>query len=219
MSYILDALRKSDQQRQRGAAPTLHDAQQVVVAPRRPMSSYYILLAVVLLGVGIMIGWLFQRQPAPTPAEATLPQSALAPEAISQHPVPQATPVSANAPTSLSQQTAPALSPPPPEIPDKIAKPGAAAPVAPNFVNTANDALTPRVMRLNELPPAIRQEIPVMTVQLHAYSNNPSERLVSINSIRLREGQSLMLGLTLEQITPDGMVFNYKGYRFQRDIR
>ena len=72
---------------------------------------------------------------------------------------------------------------------------------------------------MTELPVAIQQEIPAMTVQLHAYASNPSERLVSINSIRLREGESLMLGLKLEQITPDGMIFSYKGYRFQRGIR
>jgi hypothetical protein len=29
----------------------------------------------------------------------------------------------------------------------------------------------------------------------------------------------LMSGLQLEQITPDGMIFSYKGYRFKRGIR
>ena len=70
-----------------------------------------------------------------------------------------------------------------------------------------------------ELPPAIQQEIPAMTIQLHAYSSNPTERLVSINSRMLREGGSLAPGIRLEQITPDGMIFSYKGYRFQRGAR
>jgi general secretion pathway protein B len=76
-----------------------------------------------------------------------------------------------------------------------------------------------KAIPMDELPLQIRQEIPAMTVQLHAYSSNPSERLVYINSIRLLEGGSLMLGLRLEQITPDGMIFSYKGYRFKRSIR
>ena len=70
-----------------------------------------------------------------------------------------------------------------------------------------------------ELPLPIQQELPAMAVQLHAYSNNPLERLVSINSIRLREGGALTPDLKLEQITPDGMIFSYKGYRFQRGVR
>jgi hypothetical protein len=36
MSYILDALKKSEQQRQRGAAPTLLAAPAIAAAPRRP---------------------------------------------------------------------------------------------------------------------------------------------------------------------------------------
>jgi len=58
-----------------------------------------------------------------------------------------------------------------------------------------------------------------MKVQLHAYANEPSDRLVSINDMRLREGEYLMNGLRLEKITPDGMIFSYKSYRFQRGIR
>lgn len=76
-----------------------------------------------------------------------------------------------------------------------------------------------RAILMAELPLPIQQEIPAMTIQLHAYSGNPSERLVSINSRMLREGGSLTPDLRLEQITPDGMIFSYKGYRFQRSVR
>src|ERR1035437_10685413 len=65
MSYILDALRKSDQQRQRGAAPTLLLGQAAAVAPKQPALLSYGLLALVLLGAGIAIGWLRPWQPEP----------------------------------------------------------------------------------------------------------------------------------------------------------
>jgi hypothetical protein len=58
MSYILDALRKSDQQRRRGAAPTLPLGQATAVAPKQPALLIYGLLAAVLLGAGMAIGWL-----------------------------------------------------------------------------------------------------------------------------------------------------------------
>ena len=41
----------------------------------------------------------------------------------------------------------------------------------------------------------------------------------SINNSMLREGASIAPGLKLDEITPDGMVFSYKGYRFKRSIQ
>ncbi len=229
MSYILEALKKSDQQRQRGATPTLQVAQVTVAAPKRPLFIYYSLLAVILLGAGIMIGWLHpwqpeqmppvseaiaaetnismqqQAAPAPIPAPPELPGNT-AHEFLKQNPAPAVQPVAdamkPSNPARASSGEADALSP----MPDKSIRP-------------AGVAQEQQALPWNELPIQIQQEIPAMTVQLHAYSSKPNERLASINSIRLREGESLMLGLRLEQITPDGMIFSYKGYRFQRGIR
>ena len=229
MSYILDALKKSDQQRQLGATPTLQAAQLTVPGPKRHLFIYYGLLAAVLLGAGIMIGWLRpwqpeQPPPAPTPL-GTEPIAAPAPliappempgETAQEFPAPnltrsgQAVPVTGavmpSNPALVSSAPSAAVSMPDKSMPEKSA-------------SIAGVAQEQKAIPMNELPLQIQQEIPAMTVQLHAYSSNPSERLVSINSIRLREGGSLMLGLRLEQITPDGMIFSYKGYRFQRGIR
>jgi len=236
MSYILEALKKSDQQRQRGAAPTLQAAQVTVAAPKRPLFIYYGLLAAVLLGAGIMIGWLRPWQP--------------------EQPPPETEPIAAKSPISISQQAAPAPLAAPPEMLSKTAQefpapnltragqpvpvigamkpnnpalvssgtPSAAAPIPDKTMpekpaSLVGVAQEQKAIPMDELPLQIRQEIPAMTVQLHAYSSKPSERLVYINSIRLLEGGSLMLGLRLEQITPDGMIFSYKGYRFKRSIR
>jgi general secretion pathway protein B len=219
MSYILEALKKSDQQRQRGATPTLQAAQITVAAPKRPMFIYYGLLAAVLLGAGIMIGWLQPWQPEQPPFETEL--------------------TATKSPISISQQAAPAPLLAPLEMPGALkpnnpalasaGTPVAAAPIqdktmpdkfiSEKSASLAGVAQEQKAIPFDELPIPIQQEIPVMTVQLHSYSSNPSERLVYINSIRLREGESLMLGLRLEQITPDGMIFSYKGYRFQRGIR
>lgn len=81
------------------------------------------------------------------------------------------------------------------------------------------DAAQERAIAINELPASIQQEIPAMDVQFHAYSTIPANRLVGINSRTLHEGESLAAGLRLEQITLDGVIFSYKGYRFQRGIR
>ncbi|WP_161626934.1 general secretion pathway protein GspB [Sulfuricella denitrificans] len=83
----------------------------------------------------------------------------------------------------------------------------------------ADAAREQKVVPMAELPLPIQQEIPAMTIPLHAYSSKPRDRLVSINDRMLREGESLTPGLRLEQITKDGLIFSYKGYRFQRGVQ
>lgn len=225
MSYILEALKKSDQQRQRGTTPTLPTAQVTAAAPKQPLLVYYGLLAAVLLGAGITIGWLRPWQ-AEQPALATEPSAA-------RSPIPhQPTPAPLPEPPEMARMTAQELPMPPvaqpaprgdamkPDIsaPASTGTPSAVA-AAPMPEKPASLAQEQRAIPMAELPRTIQQEIPALTIQLHAYSGNPAERLVSINSRMLREGGFLTPDLRLEQITPDGMIFNYKGYRFLRGVR
>lgn len=224
MSYILEALKKSDQQRQRGATPTLPTAQVTAAAPKQHLLVYYGLLAAVLLGAGITIGWLRPWQ-AEQPAPATEPSAA-------RSPIPhQAAPAPLPEPPEMARMTAqefpvPPIAQPAPRVdamkpdipaPASTGTPGAVA--APMPEKPASPAQEQRAIPMAELPRTIQQEIPALTIQLHAYSGNPAERLVSINSRMLREGGFLTPDLMLEQITPDGMIFNYKGYRFLRGVR
>jgi hypothetical protein len=71
-----------------------------------------------------------------------------------------------------------------------------------------------KVIPMAELPPAIQQEIPAMSIPVHTYSSTSKERIVGINGRLLQEGEYLAPGLKLEQIAPDGVVFSYKKYLF-----
>jgi len=75
------------------------------------------------------------------------------------------------------------------------------------------------VVAFSDLPVSIQQEIPKLAISVHAYSPVAKERLVGINDRVLREGEQLAPGLKLEQITLDGMIISYKGYRFRRGVR
>ncbi len=98
----------------------------------------------------------------------------------------------------------------------------AAAPAAPREVSPEIlPAGTPKErnpVAIGELPPAIGQEIPPISIQGHVYSSEPKDRIVGINDRLLKEGEYLAPGLRLEQITPDGLVFSYKNYLFRRDL-
>jgi general secretion pathway protein B len=196
MSYILDALKKSDEQRQRGATPTLPPTQPAPAGPKLSYFAYYgSFYAVVLLCAGIAIGWWHPwrvDQPVPVAEPnnrpATRPdQPAMASKPEQKLPAPNIAPA------------VPAFSPKEPVIPATTDQEQKATPFA-------------------DLPLAIQQEIPEMKIQLHSYSNKSANSIVSINSRMMKEGDSLAPGLKLEQITPDGVILSYKGYRFQHGI-
>jgi general secretion pathway protein B len=241
MSYILDALRKSDQLRRRGAAPTLLLGETTATVPKRPAPLVYGLLGLVLLIAGFAIGWMhpWQRQPPataspermlkpPAPRESRVPAAGLAaapqpqPQAQAQKPAPAVpvvtAPAEAHAPrrakatrksvrpkavATASRKTAAKLPRPAPSSGAVAAAPAAQAPVA----------------AMTELPLAIQQEMPTLNISVHAYSPKPADRLVDINGRLLHEGDTVAPGLTLERITPDGMILNYKGYTFHRGLR
>jgi len=247
MSYILDALRKSDLQRHRGAAPTLLAVQDSAVAPKQPAFLAYGLLAAVLVGAGIVIGWLRPWQPeqaapvrpetvAARPPESTPRQPAPATSETAPLPKPDPKLQSATQPAQAAatpSEIAPQPKPkrkPKPKLPAR-AKPvtdgpsgeadAAATTTAPEQpVDIAADAADAQaVMSMADLPPSVRQELPAMKISVHAYSANPGGRLVGIDSRILREGDFVVPGLELEEITPDGMILAYKGYRFHRGVK
>jgi general secretion pathway protein B len=247
MSYILDALRKSDQQRKRGVAPRLQPAPATVEVRKQPPFALYGMFAVILLGAGIAIGWWRPWQPErPASAGSGIPESPR--ESIPLPAVPPAPPPLAQETARPAQETAQQESRPapqpstppaatgadrsvpgparieprskPPEAATAVTKQEArAAPEKPAGPGLAQSAQDEKLLLMADLPQALRQELPTMSIAVHAYSINPKDRLVSINNRMLREGDVLQPGLSLEQITPDGMIFTYKGYRFIRGVR
>ena len=92
----------------------------------------------------------------------------------------------------------------------------AVAPVAVVTPDTARSSAPQQVTppRRSDLPPAIRQEIPPLAISVHFYSSQRENSLVSINGRSLRGGEEAAPDLRVEQITVDGVIFSYKGYRF-----
>jgi len=240
MSYILDALRKADQQRQQGAAPTLSSVQLPAEEAGPRVLPWLLGLAATVFLAGILIGWLqpWKAEPPPGPLPAVEAFVAKAPAAAPpppprHQPVPPAPPLPAPAPVA-----AVAVAPAPVQTPPAVARPAMPAVVAatppvvavrtpaaatpePAVAGAAKSAPVPeqKVMAKAELPPAIQQELPAMSVSLHAYSAKPGNRLVSINNQLLNEGDSLTPGLVLQEITRQDMIFSYKGYRFRQSVQ
>jgi len=234
MSYILEALRKSDQLRRRGAAPTLLLGPTQEAAPKRTKPLAYGLLALLLLGAGIAIGWLRPWQtenvisvPADVVAKPVPPGQSAAP-AIEPKLEPKV--ASKPEPGAEKQASAPALPAAPapkPAAATAQAQAGASGKAEgakePQATLPAQESApavvaAPAVVNMAELPVSIQQQLPALSISVHAYSGKPAERLVGINNRLLHEGEEVAPGLKLEQITPDGMIFAYRGYRFHRGV-
>lgn len=242
MSYILDALRKSDQQRQRGAAPTLLTAQATVPPTHQPGFSLNGWVVTALVGAGILIGWLrpWQMEPAAPmpeplatqplaarPAASTPASPALGPDlsnaagepASVQAPVQSSITATKPAPTPASTVKAEMPAPATSHEARVAAREETSLPESPVATEPAEAERGKDVMPFSDLPPSIRQEIPDIAISFHVYANKPADRRIMINNELLRQGDSLPPGLVVERITPDGVVIGYKGYRFQRGVR
>jgi len=211
MSYILDALRRAeaDRERERGQVPGLHtqplsgsDAAPTA-GPRRwlPWAGGGLLL---LAGIGAGI-WMSSGPPeavAPAPLPAPLPAALPTPQPAPE-PASTPAPVSAPQPQPAASAASPYLPPAPPP----------AAVVAP----PAPMAETP-TPRLADLPESTRRELPKLAISGSVYSDDPASRFVIVNGEVLREGAKLGADLVLEQIGARELVLRFKGQRYRLPV-
>jgi general secretion pathway protein B len=205
MSFILDALKKSEQERRRREVPDLHTEHAPVAARRSKVPYWSLVIGVaLLLNAGLLLWWLRPWQP-PVTVDVEVPQAFVA-EPPSPTPAP--------APAAVLPLVAP--EPILPEVPPPApAVPSAPAPV--REVPAAVPTATASAPDLKDLPPAQRGELPEIDITLHFFTDQPASRMVRINGRNLREGQQVSPSLTLQRITPEGVVLNFRGQLFSVD--
>ncbi len=250
MSYILDALRKSEQQRMQGEAPLLAATQTTTVIKKQPATLLYGLIAAILICAGMLIGWLRpwqhdEKLPEIAPAPQSAPQvlssepekvskPALMPPAQKSTPsikpaiaadnLEQAAPAPAEfavQPRKLPPNSNQAKTPEQPVAEAALPAPEKMMPPAPEPDNANAASETDheqKIVAITELPLAIQQELPAMSISGFAYSSVSKERSVGINDKLLQEGEYLASGLRLEQINADSLVFSYKKYLFRHSL-
>jgi len=224
MSYILEALRRAEAQRQRGAVPGLHaqPASAALADPalarqagaRRSWRLVWILAAVLLLAAGAR-WWLGPSGPSglePTvgPAQpfAVAPVARIAAPAVEPAlAAPLAVPVAPALAASAAAVNAAAL---PPRVASSAALPLLAAPLPATALASA-----PRLPTLAELPETVRRELPVFTLGGSVYAEQASQRMVIINGQVMREGDRLAPELLLQQIRLKSVLLDYRGQRFE----
>lgn len=72
-----------------------------------------------------------------------------------------------------------------------------------------------KIYTINELPPQILKKIPSLKLSILLYSDEPSNRIVRINGYTLKEGQVFLNDILVEEILNDGVILNYRDFKFK----
>ena len=231
MSYILDALKKAEAEREREAVPGIHaqpargwSAQAAQPAPARLLTLWFGLgLAVVVAG---LIAWRISgSQPShPVAVEIAPTATPMLLPGVLAAPVP--TERAAVAARVVEAQVAP-----PRPIPSRIEpvvmtrKPSStavAAVVVPKQVEArttataaaASAVVDEKVVTLAEIPDEIRRELPSLTISGAIYSENVANRFLIINGQIFHETETPVPGVVLHKIKLKSAVLGFKGYRY-----
>ncbi|MFW1678146.1 general secretion pathway protein GspB [Pontibacter sp. JAM-7] len=248
MSYILDALKRSDQDRLKGSTPDLQTQPEPPVFVHPPARNtgvgrlLFWAMVIVLLAAVLWFGIpQFPQQglkPAtleavaePTQAAAPVDTAKLepvkansneqtleqlkgvqldlapaeaAPMAINEQPTEQPGPAASQQHTDLVQdQTPRSLAKTTPSRPQPTPKPDPYQ----------------GIPHQRQLSSDLQRSLPDLAISVHIYSESPASRLVRINNTTYREGDQVDRQLTLDEITPDGVIMSIRNNRFWRRNR
>jgi general secretion pathway protein B len=227
MSYILEALKKSQAERQLGELPSihapqvqLHDGAASSAARRAPV--WLALGGVSVAVAAALLLWQPWQAGAAAPAAAPVVPAVLAqavpalvaaaPAVPAPAPVPLAAPSVPSAATAAPVHHARPVAEPKQETPGQPAVPvPAPAPAVP----ASAPALEESVPGMRDLPEPIQRQIPPVAIGGYMYSKNPADRLLLIDKVLRHEGEELAPGLVLEKLQPKAAIFSFKGYRYR----
>jgi len=213
MSFILDALKKSESERQQQSPAAFATVPKSESGPRAPRW-LWILGGLLAINLVVLLG-LFLRSSAEPSATPAVAESVGVDESPSQAVASFAEQIEA-ARLNESQRRASTSTPAPQrqaaaEAPVETGRtPGTATRVA--IQPPARSAA--RLPTIYELQANGELTLPELHLDIHVYSDTPEDRFVFINMSKLREQSQLAEGPTVEEITADGVVLDHRGTTF-----
>lgn len=235
MSLILEALRRSEAERRRGAPPGLFDGASGRVAATRPV--WPLMLAGVLLGAALAGGvlwWLIgggnvsddSQSNSPTPEAPRTANVTPVPSAqreVTAVAVPSAPRASAASPVSASAAASPTATeiaapttPIDSEAPSTHAAPALpSAPAAspepePDTVRPPDPLTGPAA---GDVPRASlgAEALPPLRLSMHVFAETPAQRFAILDGQRVREGDRVTDDLQVLEIRRDGLRLSWQG--------
>ncbi len=193
MSFILDALKKSETERQQQGSA---EFSSVPTSSEKPNPARWLWLLAVLLGINfaVLIGILMRSDPEPTETVAEQSKQISNVEETIEAPTADNT-------ASFEEQIADAI-----EEHEELDGHQELAPPRP-----ASKAIIPTIdqLRLNG-----SLQLAELHLDIHVYSEDPAGRFVFINMVKHREKSRIAEGPIVNEITPDGVILRYQGRNF-----
>jgi general secretion pathway protein B len=223
MSYILDALKKADQERTLGEVPDLEAAHWGERRQKRSYRWVWVVGALLLVN-GVLLFMLIDHDEPIEPVVDSLPEMAESPAVKPVVPVPRTenavTPPSSEIvhprepvyvpSTTVVKQRPTTVKPLRSDFDES--PPTFTPPVTPPAMQTP--AQTSGVPDWNDLSLEFRSGLSLPHLDVHVYSENPKKRFILVDLQKFREGDTLDNGAVLEEILPGSIQLYYQGTRF-----
>ena len=231
MSYILDALKKADQERTLGKVPDLEAAHWGERRSKRSYRWVWVVGGLLLVNGALLVMLLGNDDGVVSSGDGQSGQA----DSMPVTPVPRTEDVAVSPPREIARPREPVYVPPSPpvkqpptntwqapvtpaetminQVPPPVATP------APAFVRPPAPAVTPvttsSVPEWNDLSLEFRSGFNLPHIDVHVYSDNPEKRFILVDLQKFREGETLASGAVLEEILPGSIQLYYQGTRFR----
>ena len=203
MSYILDALKKSEQERGNRNIPGVQTVHSSSLNYTNKKTYWpYFLIAAILLNLIAILYFVFEKDNK-TVIEKNGASIVATP---ADRPVTQQNVIDKRA--TIDSRKIETSSTSPVTIPIQPTEPA----IKLTHTNDKN------IVEFYDLPKSLKQQLPTITISAHVYSSNPLHRSIVINNNFLEEGEYIMDDLVLYEITSDGAVLSYHDILFHYGI-
>jgi general secretion pathway protein B len=217
MSYILDALKKSEKDRRRGTVPDLLTIQEVTLQKKIKRHLWpYLLAFALILNAGLFIWWL---KPWKTDQINIIKQPSvhMEPKELPAEPLNSAIVESEFEPSKSRENASSFIAKNADEADSSQQKqiPLTGSNTSDKKSIKIEAPIKNKIYNFNELPLSIQESLPSLKITISLYSDDPTLRMVKIDDKMLHEGEYMAAGLKLDSITPEEVVFTYEGFRFR----
>ncbi|HEY8037287.1 MAG TPA: general secretion pathway protein GspB [Methylobacter sp.] len=245
MSFILNALRKSEQERQALQSETVTDKIILAQPPQNKSNTMKLFVFLILANVLIIACFVwFIRDNLISMPDATAPtispqlpaqETKLEPKATIKSIQPKRPAQKAEFETTSIAELIDNEKPEPAQLPvtkkpvaDAIKQPAIAKNIKLSMSATPAIAaariqpdesetlpVTTGIPFLNDLPKEFRQTLPKFTINVFVYSQAPEERFIMIDMVKYKTGQQIKDAMLLKEILPDSFVVDYQNRTFK----
>ena len=219
MSFILDALKKSESERQQQAPAAFATVPSSESGPRAPrwlwlLGGLLVINLIVLMGLILGSG----DEPSGTPTTAGITTDASSPRSTAGF----AEQIEAAKRKESQRQTRTSNVTPQQPVASS-ARPGAgpaatvtdqAATFNPPVAAPSPEPAMANLPTIYELQANGALTLPELHLDIHVYSETPEDRFVFINMSKQREKSQLSEGPVVREITPDGVILEHSGTTF-----